>query len=264
MKKEKSKDISSIINPKTDKIGSCILCYDAVSSTNDIAKHGNFKDGTVIIANTQTSGKGRNGKVWQSDTNGIWMSILLCSNTNAKRVYQTSLASGIAVCTTLNEMFNLDAKIKWPNDIVCKDKKICGILTELVTKQNIVKKIIVGIGINVNTKRFPGNISEIAVSLYMLTGTEHSHNELIGRILENFEKYYKIMIDGDIQRIIEIYKKNCVNIGKKVIALYNGKEIIGTAADISPIGELIISLDNGQKITVNSGEVSIRGFYGYV
>ncbi len=239
-----------------------IIMYEQVSSTNTIAKESDLENGTVFIAKSQTNGKGRMGRVWESKNgDGIWMSMLLRPNIDPENVFQVSLVSGIAVCEALKEMFEFDFKIKWPNDIVYHGKKVCGILVEMVLKNNRVEKIINGIGINTNANCFPDELKNKATSLFLLTDQKQNNDEITQKVLEKFELYYNLLLDGNVNEIITAFEKLCINKGKEVKIINGGKEITGTATGITEKGELIVEV-NGKKLTVNSGEVSIRGIYG--
>ena len=254
------------INPKTEFIGKQVIYFDKIDSTNKAAKDTPCVDGSLFISDMQTNGRGRMGKNWESPGGcGIFMSIAVNPQIDIEKIMQISLAAGIAVCDVLNAMFNIDCKIKWPNDIVCSGKKLCGILVEANIEERNVSKVVAGIGINVNNDSFPGEISDMAVSLKQITKKSQKRADIVNNILLSFEKYYKLLIYEDgLDKILNLYKTYCVNIGKKVVSTLRNEKICGTAVDISPIGELVIKTDDGKKITVNSGEVSVRGIYGYV
>lgn len=252
--------------PKTEFIGKKVFYSDKIDSTNKAAKDNKCGDGDLFISDMQTDGRGRMGKSWISPGGcGIWMSIALFPKTDMEKIMLISLVTGVAVCESLNEMFGIDCKIKWPNDIVLNGKKLCGILVESVTEEKNVHKVIVGIGVNVNNEMFPKEISDLAVSLKQITGKSHKRAEIINEILYRFEKYYKLLMCENKESIIlNLYKNLCANIGQRVVSIGKNEKIYGTAVDISPTGELVIEEDNGKKTTVNSGEVSVRGIYGYV
>ena len=238
---------------------------DETDSTNSYAKLHDFTENTLITADSQTSGRGRSGKSWESPKGcGIYMSIVLFPNVKAAEIMQITLVCGIAVCEVLGEICNTDFKIKWPNDIVFNGKKVCGILTECVCDGENVKKAICGIGINVNTPDFPEDIKNTATSLFLICGKKFDRNEISEKISDRFGEYYSMLTGKrEMPLITERYKRLCVNIGREVVT--TGKQqICGTATDISESGELIITDKNGKNLAVNSGEVSVRGIYGYV
>lgn len=255
----------SLISPNRDFIKE-VIYFDEIDSTNNVAKKTAVKCNTLFIADYQTSGRGRTGREWESAKGcGIWMSIVTLPDINIEKIMQITLATGVAVCETINKIFGLNSRIKWPNDIVADGKKLCGILTEATMEEQTVTKIINGIGINVNSEKFPENISDTATSLYLITGKKSVRTDIVNGILDSFEKYYTMLIEKEnTEEIIEKYKSLCVNIGKKVVSISKNETIEGTAIDISPAGELIIEKDDGTTVSVNAGEVSVRGIYGYI
>lgn len=247
---------------KTSFIGQNIVFYDSIGSTNNEAKR-NFDsaDGTLFIADLQTAGKGRLGRAWQTKKGtAIAMSLLLKPKISPTDVSKITLVAGLSVCRALSDF---GAKIKWPNDIVTDGKKICGILTEMSAEINMVNYVVLGIGINVNDTSFPDELKDKATSLYLTSGKKHSRAKIIRKILEEFEILYSKFLKNGLLNIIDEYKKNCVNIGKVSQAVYKDKTIIGTAVDITPDGELVLKTDT-ETINISTGEVSVRGIYGYV
>lgn len=253
------------IKPNTEFIAKNITYYKNIDSTNKAARNNDCKNGTLFIAEKQTDGKGRMGRKWVSDKGcGIWMSIALTPKTKPELINLITLVSGLAVCKTLNKLYKLPFKIKWPNDIVINGKKICGILTEGKAENGKITKVVTGIGINVNSKSFPDEIEEIATSLYMLTGKKSDRAKIINTFAEIFEGYYKLLLKDDTGSIIEKYRNLCITIDKDIIAIKDNEEIKGKAIDIAQTGELIIKKEDGTTLNINSGEVSVRGMYGYI
>ena len=247
---------------KTDFIGKNIILYDKTDSTNTQAKlNHNEADGTVFIAESQTSGRGSRGREWISpDGTGIWMSILLKPEIPIEKVSQITLIAGLAVKKAIGD----DVMIKWPNDVVAQKKKVCGILTETSIVSGKIQGVVCGIGINVNDTEFPDEIAQRATSLCILKGEKLSRNTLIVSVLDEFEKLYKIFIRDGLGTIIEEYRNACITLSKNIKVVYDNKEVTGVATNITEIGSLIIKTDDGIELEVNSGEVSIRGMYGYV
>lgn len=245
----------------TEFIGRKLFIYDETDSTNERAKACSAeKEGSVFIAEIQNHGKGTRGRGWVSPKGtGIWHSILLKPDIPPLEAAQITLVAGIAVC----EAVGLNSKIKWPNDIVIGDKKICGILTEMSSEKNMINYIVCGIGINVNTESFPDEIAHRATSMYIESGKTYARNELIARVLNVFEYYYKKFLDGGLGAILDEYKKHCVTIGRKVSVNFKKETVTGTAVDVDETGALVVETDNG-IIHVTSGEVSVRGIYGYI
>lgn len=253
------------IKPNTEFIAQNIFYYKTVNSTNTAAKNTDCKSGTLFIAETQTNGKGRMGRDWLSaKKNGIWMSIALMPKINAEHINQITLVTGVAVCETLIGMYKLPFKIKWPNDIVIEGKKVCGILVEGILEKGKITKVINGIGINVNQKNFTAELADKATSVYMLTGKKTDRTEIINKFSEIFEKYYNEFLNNGIKNIMVKYRDLCVTLNKDVMAIKDGKKIKAVATGITENGELIIKKEDGTTMNINSGEVSVRGIYGYI
>lgn len=233
-----------------------IVHMKVCDSTNEVAKRrSDLPDGTLFIADNQTAGKGRLGRRWESEKrSGIYMSLLLKPDIAPNNAAQLTLIAGLAVAKALGG----EAMIKWPNDVVIGSKKVCGILTELSHGS-----LICGIGINVNTSQFDDELKDKATSLAIVTGKRHSPEKLTAAVLDEFEPLYRKFLKDGFSALSEEYKKLCITLDKSVSVLKNGSEIRGTAVDISADGGLILQTENG-RITVTSGEVSVRGIYGYV
>lgn len=153
--------------------------------------------------------------------------------------------------------------IKWPNDIVINGKKICGILTEMSAEINMVNYVVCGIGVNVNTESFDDDIADKATSMFIESGHKYVRNELIAKLLNEFECYYKKFLDGGLSAILDEYKKCCVTLGREVNVIFKNETFRGTAVDVDENGSLAVQTENG-IIHVTSGEVSVRGIYGYI
>lgn len=253
----------------TDFIGQEIRTYETLGSTNQEAKKlalEGLRDGTVVIANEQTAGKGRRGRSWVSPPGtGIWMTLLLRPDIQPQHASMVTLVAGLAVCEVIREVTGLEAEIKWPNDIVLNGKKICGLLTEMNSEIDYINFVVIGIGINVNVAGFPDELEGIATSLLLEGGQTYERKVLVKRILERFEKYYKLYLETeDLRHMIEAYQEHCVNIGREVRVSRKNEVLIGTVKKVSDKGELIVTDDNGDERLIHSGEVSVRGIYGYV
>lgn len=249
---------------QTKKIGQNIFYSYEVDSTNNEAKRNNSApDGSVFIAEMQNGGKGRRGRQWASAAgSGIWMSILLKPDISLESVSKITLVSGMAVCGALRSA-GLDAGIKWPNDVVAGGKKLCGILTELSAETDGINYVVTGIGINVNTDDFSAELKEKATSVFLESGKKGNRAEIAKKVLEEFERLYNEFLSGGLEKLIADYKTVCVTLGRQVRVIRPGGEFDAEAVDITSGGELVVEKD-GKKITLNSGEVSVRGIYGYV
>ncbi|NLY42752.1 MAG: biotin--[acetyl-CoA-carboxylase] ligase [Clostridiaceae bacterium] len=251
--------------------GKNILYYDTVASTNTIAKKEaaeGCEEGTIVIAEGQTSGRGRLGRKWVSPPrSGIWMSIILRPDILPEQAPFMTMLASLATVHAIENVAGVHAGIKWPNDIVLESKKVCGILTEMSAEIGHVNYIVVGIGINVNINKsdFSEEIKGMATSLSSVTGRDIDRNELIVKLLENFEQAYMKMRDKDARKMmINEYKGYCVTLGRRVKVNLKEEVIEGTAVDVADDGQLVVRTDDGIKHRILSGEVSVRGLYGYV
>lgn len=248
-------------------VGKSIVFLDEVSSTNDEAKKLAMKgepDGSVIFALNQTHGKGRLGRVWNSEAGkGIYMSIILRPERALKPEYASSitLVMGLA-CAKAFETAGDFGKvcIKWPNDILINSKKVCGILAESYIEEKTVKYIAVGIGVNVNNDLagFPDEVLEKATSLSLESGKEADDANVASAMLKEIDIQYKAFMNGELRSIISEYKDKCINLHSRVRANVNGTIIEGVASDITNEGNLVINTDSGEKRMIYSGEATVR------
>ena len=249
---------------KTKTMGQTIYFYEETDTTNNRARELALEgapEGTLVVAEKQTAGRGRRGKVWESPLGtGIWMSLVLRPQIAPTEASVLTLLCGLATAEAIEAKTGLSAGIKWPNDILINGKKAVGILTEMDCEMSEVHFVIPGIGINVNTASFPPEIAEIATSLYLECGKTVSRRRLVHKVLERLEEHYETFLrTGSFAAMLEDYRKHCITLGKEVHVL--GREpFFAEALDITPEGELLVRrADNGKEEVVFSGEVSIRG-----
>ncbi|CCQ97064.1 Bifunctional protein BirA (Includes: Biotin operon repressor; Biotin--(acetyl-CoA-carboxylase) synthetase) [[Clostridium] ultunense Esp] len=253
----------------TDFIGRKVYYLDTLTSTNMKAKEMAFneEEGTIIIAEEQTKGKGRLGRNWVSPKGkGIWMSIILKPEMAPSEVAKLTLIGAAAVNKGLEEI-GIGSCIKWPNDILIQDKKVCGILTEMSCELNMINYVIMGIGINVNldSEDFNRKLIDKATSLKIITGSKIDRKRLTAKILNHFEDLYIPFKErGDISKTIHISRENSILIGREIRIIREDTEYIGQALDIDDEGQLIVKYKDGKVEEVFSGEVSIRGLKGYI
>lgn len=247
--------------------------YDSVDSTNDRIKdrsHEGEEQGLVISADCQTAGKGRIGRKWESPTHdSIATSILLRpDDIKLESIPTITVVAAMAVRDAIHTLYGLEGLIKWPNDIVINGKKICGILTEMEMAQGKVSHVVVGIGVNVHNRQFPEEIAYKATSvdleLEALSGKSGHRRELTIAIWDSFKKYYNIFIETqDMSGLKEEYERYLANIGKRVRIEAQAQSYEAIAKGINDRGELMVEVDGAIKI-ISTGEVSVRGIYGYV
>ena len=245
-----------------------IFTYDTLESTNDKAKEiaAYSEEGTVILAREQTKGKGRLGRVWSSTKDkDILMSIILKPEIQIKDIPKITLVGATAINMALRDI-GIDSQIKWPNDIVIENKKVSGILTEMSSNSRDINYVIMGIGINVNQdiQDIPEELQYKSISLKIVKNSVIDKRELLNNILERFRTLYMpFRSNGDMEKVINIYRENSIVIGKEILVI-KGKDKIrkGVAIDINHRGELLVEFPEGLE-EICSGEVSIRGIEGY-
>ena len=253
-------------NLKTKFIGKNVLHFETIDSTNDYAKKiGNeLRDGSVIISEEQTKGKGRLGRVWESKAGeGIWISIILKPNIIPNKAPFITLIAGASIVKALN-ILGVDAKIKWPNDITINNKKLSGILTELSAEIERVNYIVVGIGMNVKDTDFEEELQDKATSLYK-ENYNVSRVDIVKEILCQFEKLYLDYIEKDDKKeVLDICRQYSAIINKEIYVIKNDQKELVDCIGINEEGNLIIKNKDGNLEEIMSGEVSIRGVKGYV
>ena len=258
----KASEISKDLD--TQYIGKNLYVYKEVRSTNTIAKFlsiNDCDDGTVVISEKQTDAKGRSGKSWASPLGGVWLSIILKPILDHSKLPLITLATGVAVAKTLEKIGVENPEIKWPNDIMIGDKKVCGILTEAVTKFNTIENVIVGVGIdaNLNVSDFPEELQYGTTTLKEALGREGNENLLIKIFLEEFEKIMDQFKDGEYEAILKDWRKRSYSIGKIVEV----REPFNTSYDayvlgIAKEGALVVEKIDGTLEKVISGECIIK------
>lgn len=257
-------------NLNTDFIGRKIVHFSSIQSTNEKAKEIAREDGnngTVVISEEQTLGKGRLGRNFISPKGkGIWMSIILKPDIDPMKV---SLLTQIAAAALNRALYSMKIKslIKWPNDIILNGKKVCGILTEMNCELTKVNFVVLGIGINVNVDDtdFTEEVKAKATSLKIETGKKVSRKLLVALILNNFEKMYLDFLKDDNVYAMGICKDDSVLIGKEIRVIRNGKSKNAKAVNLSLDGSLEVKYeDDGETENLISGEVSVRGKESYI
>lgn len=253
---------------KTEFVGHKIIFMQEVNSTNDYAKQIalNEGEGTIVIAEKQTGGKGRMGRRWVSPPGtGIWMTLVLKPELHPSKVYQITQAIAVAVAEAIWETCRLKAGIKWPNDIIVNGKKICGILTEMSAEPDLVYYIVVGIGINVNTgsEDIPDEIRDKASSLKVELGRDVSRKELLVHVAEHIEEVYKRFVSGGFGAIVYDCNRLSVVLDREVEVIGINCTYRGKALKIREDGVLLVETDHGIE-EILSGDVSVRGVEGYV
>ena len=247
-----------------------LLWFDSIDSTNtmarELARQG-APHGTVLIADHQTGGRGRRGRSFHSPAgSGIYMSVILRPRCAPQQIMHLTCASAVAMCDAVEAATGLRPGIKWTNDLVCGKRKIAGVLTELgFDNRGNVDFAVVGIGINCCQQEadFPEDIRGIAGSLVSVTGQKIDRAVVAAAMMDALYRMDAELLTRKAH-ILNRYRQDCITLGQEV-SLVRGEEVRhGTALDIDEDGALIVRFSDGQISAVNSGEVSVRGMYGYV
>lgn len=255
----------------TKYIGKELYCFNEIGSTNDFALklaeervngddffYKGVKEGTLVISEKQTSGRGRLSRNWISIPYlGLWFSIILKPRVSPHHASKITFLGGLSVVDAIKESTGLDTKLKWPNDVVCNNKKLCGILTEIKAELDIVNYLVIGIGVNVNFSKndFPSNLRKIATSLKIELKKDISRLKLLKGILQNIEDNYELFKSKGFKPILENWKEKSVTLNKRVKVETEGDVIEGYAIDVDDECALLIRLDNGIIRRVVSGDV---------
>ena len=256
---------------ETHFIGRRLHCFPVLDSTNTYLKAlamDGGENGTVIIAEHQTAGRGRMERRFQSpDGKGLYLSVLLRPEVPSERLPCVTALAGVAVCDAVEDLCGEGPGLKWPNDPVLHGKKLAGILTELVVDEDGQLAVVLGIGINVHQgmEDFSSDVAEFATSLELEGFTAVSRAELAAVLLRRLEEMYFALLEDDLHPWLAAYRQDCVNLGKVVQLIQpDGSRETAVARDIDADFGLVVETVDGVAQTVRTGEVSVRGLYGYV
>ena len=258
-------EIRRLLGP-TNWVGRRLVYIPELGSTNtylrDLAEAGG-ESGTVVIAGCQTAGRGRQGRSFQSPNGkGLYLSVLLRLDLPPERLLPVTALAGVAVCQAVEEVCGVRPGLKWPNDPVLSGRKICGILTELTGSGALV----LGIGINVSQRPedFTPEVAALAASLEGLLGRPVSRAALAAALIRCLDRMTAALLAGELEPYRAAYRRDCVNLGKPVQLLTPGGRERAEALDVDGDFGLVVRDGEGRVRTVRSGEVSVRGLYGYV
>lgn len=249
----------------TKYIGRNIVYLEKTTSTNDIAKKLGDEgavEGTVVIAEEQSAGRGRMGRKWATHRgDAIAMTLLLRPEIPVKDAPSITPILALSAVQGIMDSCQIECGIKWPNDVVLDRKKVSGILTEMKAAGSMVGYIVVGIGLNINQEEFEEDIKDIAVSLKKFTGINYDRRKIISAVLNRFEENYDMFKEHGISYFKEELKKYSVLIGKRINISLVEDGFEGEAMDIGDDGSLIVRKDDGKLKRVISGEVTLSGYY---
>lgn len=255
-----------------ETVGARIDCFDSIDSTNAYLKRIALEgapDGTVAVAAEQTSGRGRRGRSFQSAAGkGVYLSVLLRPRFAPGQLLPLTGLAAAAICRAVERVSGADVQIKWTNDLVLNGKKLCGILTELSLEgeSGALQYVVVGIGVNVSQSEqdFDGEVAQIATSLLRETGKNVPRAALAAAMIEELDALYAALKSGDTSGYLDEYRRRCVTIGREVQLLWQDTKEKVRALDVDEEFGLVVRRENGSVETIRTGEVSVRGLYGYV
>ena len=243
--------------------------FDSIGSTNEVARtlaKNGAPHGTVLIAGHQSGGKGRMGRSFHSPEGvGIYMTLILRPDCAPDKLMHLTCATAVAMCDAVEAATGLRPGIKWTNDLVCGKRKLGGILTALgLTPKGTVDYAIIGIGINCcqHPGDFPEEIRDMAASLAMVTGKEIHRARVAAAMMEALWQMDGRLLTGAAEMLAR-YRADCITLNRDVVLVRGEEKRYGHAVDIDPEGALVVRFADGHLEAVNSGEISVRGMYGY-
>lgn len=256
----------------TSIVGRDVIFLPSIDSTNSYAKRIALEgavDGTVIVAAEQTMGRGRLGRSWESlQGKGIYLSVLLRPAMEPVETPILTIAAAVAVSNGISEATGIATGIKWPNDLVIDGKKVCGILFEMSTEADRVSSIILGIGINYSQEPsdFPAELRDRAISLKTASRepAQLSKLSIIRAVLRHLDNVINFILSGNEEKVLDMWRARSVTIGRQVSFTLKNTQYTGVATDITRDGKLSVECTDGVRRELLSGEVSVRGIYGYV
>lgn len=259
LKKEGKIQVGHAVHP--------VVYFDEADSTNRIARElarGGAAHGTLVIADMQTAGRGRRGRGWISPAGeGLFMTLILRPQGDPAGAAKLSLCCALAVCRAIRRVSGLDARIKWPNDVVACGRKVCGMLLEMTADEQSVHDVVAGIGINVHQKAFDADIADTASSLELLCGRFIRRSDVVCAFLKRFEELSELT-ERDEAQLMALYREESATLGQRVRVIAPDGEYTGTAKELTDSGSLLVLDDEGTLREVLAGDVSVRGVMGYV
>ena len=245
------------------RLGTLIRSYPVVESTNDVALafgRDGAPEGTVVVADRQTAGRGRLGRTWESAPGvGLWFSLILRPNIAPRNAAWLTLFAAVSVVRLLRENTDIQALIKWPNDVLIDGKKVCGILTELVAEQDRIEYAVVGIGLNVNQTRrdFGPVVRDTATSVRKVAGRTFNRTTLLCRLIELLEEDYYLMLEQGFEVIRRMWTDQSATMGQNVQCEWDGTVVVGKAMGLSDEGALLVRQTDGTVVPVVRGDVTV-------
>lgn len=246
---------------KTKVIGKEIHLFSEISSTNTLAMEMASRgtpQGAVVIAETQTGGKGRLGRKWISPKGNLYFSVILRPDIPMHKAPLSTLMGAVAVASAIRKVCQVHAAIKWPNDILISGKKVCGLLTEMSAEQDRIKHIVLGIGVDVNLEPdvLPSDLRAVTTSLALETRQKINRTALLQEILRELDHWYHVLLH-DPANVLKEWERLNMTIGNRIAVSGGGEVLEGLAQGLDAEGRLIVKLDDGTARTVAAGDVTV-------
>jgi len=257
---------------ETERLGRELVCFERIDSTNAYLKRAASQgapDGTVAVADEQTGGRGRRGRGFLSlPGKGVYLSVLLRPPLEPGRMLPLTGFVAVAVCSAVERVAQVRPQIKWTNDLILGGKKLCGILTELSVEgeSGALQYVVLGVGVNVAHTRedFTGELADIATSLAIETGRTVSRAALAAAMIEELDALYSALLRGETRPWLDAYRRDCLTIGREVRLLWQDEQEKVRAVGVDDDLGLEVVREDGTRDVIRTGEVSVRGLYGYV
>ncbi len=246
---------------KTTVMGKKIQFLSEVASTNTLAMEmaaDGAPEGTIVIAETQTGGKGRLGRKWISPKGNLYLSVVLRPDIPMQKAPLITLTGAVAVASAIRTTCGLAAGIKWPNDILISGKKVSGLLTEMSAEQDRIRHIVLGIGVDVNMEmvELPPEVRSLTTTLAAEAGAKINRNALLQQVLRDLERWYQKFLENGAD-VLEEWNKLNTTVGNRITVSGAGDTIEGLAQEIDSDGRLIVRLDDGTIRAVAAGDVTL-------
>jgi BirA family biotin operon repressor/biotin-[acetyl-CoA-carboxylase] ligase len=244
-------------------VGGQIIHKPVVDSTNNIAKRlakRGAHEGTMVLADEQTKGRGRLGRMWSSPKGaGLWFSTILRPNVKSQLTGALSLLPAVAIAEAVEKLFSVKSELKWPNDVMLNHKKFAGILAESKSIGNKIDFVILGVGVNLAQDRhdFSPQLQETATSIFIETGIKPSRLDMLTEILLRMDAIYRIVCRKGTQKLLELWKHYAMGLGKSVVIMEGDERFSGTLEDVTEDGSAILRLDNGRVKKFSTGDCTI-------
>ncbi len=248
---------------KVNAVGRDIRVFQETASTNDVVEklaRDGVKEGVVVFAESQSKGRGRLGRKWISPAGkGLWFSVLLRPHMRPQAATQLTVAAATAVARAIRQETGLSPEIKWPNDLLLRGKKVCGILTELSAELDHIKYVILGIGVDVNlsASELPPDVRKTATSLKLERGQSVNRADLAAAILKELDADYDRVCKGGFEALADEWEAQCATIGNNVVINIGDRSIHGRAESLDTDGALLVRTQHGRLERIIGGDVTL-------